>query len=155
MSKTCFSNNTTIDRMTQSTLLKNVFLRDTVPASQVHLSETKTYNELRTVEKPNGFVQELVTVDYPITAEYVASYADGADYHKDPLGAQMRATPRRNLGDITDVQSLLNSDISGFKELLFAVADKFKNQETSKASEAVKASEVSQTVVQEGGSTNE
>lgn len=58
---------------------------------------------------PNGYVQELVEKDYPITSESVTSYADGADYRNDPAQAVANAPARVNLGDITEAQKFLDN----------------------------------------------
>lgn len=71
--------------------------------------EMKTYVSLEKVEMPNGFKQELVVKDYPITSESVSSLAEGADYRNDPAQAIANAPQRVNLGDITEAQKFLSN----------------------------------------------
>lgn len=61
--------------------------------------------------KDNSEVHSLKEVDYPITPEYVNSFADSVDYRIDPLNCPQQ--PRgKNLGDITGTQELLGLDSS-------------------------------------------
>lgn len=70
---------------------------------------TKTYVSLEKRMLPNGFVQELVEKDYPITSKSVTSFADAADYRNDPAQAVANSPQRVNLGNIVETQQFLNN----------------------------------------------
>lgn len=77
----------------------------------------KKYYELQRKTVANGIIEELVEVDYPISPDTVKSYADSADYRRDPFGAVASATPRKNLGDITEAQKASQIDTEMAKEI--------------------------------------
>lgn len=92
-------------------LPKNCFLSDTVTAKDLHTEyKEKQYFELQRKTVPNGIVEELTQVPYSITPETVKSYADSADYHVDPVGAVMRGGQKKNLGDVSAIQKVMNMD---------------------------------------------
>ena len=68
------------------------------------------YDSLEKKELPNGYVVQLEKKDYPINAKSVSSYADGADYRRDPAQAIANAPKRVNLGDVTQVQEFIDSN---------------------------------------------
>lgn len=68
----------------------------------------KKYIELRQKVVPNGIVEEEVVVDYPVTPESVKSFSDSTDFKRD-LNGNLKSG-RTNLGDCTDLQSILNMD---------------------------------------------
>lgn len=78
--------------------------------SASHIAEEKKYVELKQEVLPNGYVEKLEEVDYPINSASVTSYADGADYRNDPLQAVANAPKRVNLGDISEVQAFIEKD---------------------------------------------
>lgn len=77
----------------------------------------KTYAELRRIQTADGFVEKLVEVDYPITQEYVDSFIDTADYHKDLQSAMATPAPGANLGDLCSLQDLCAMDLTAIREL--------------------------------------
>lgn len=70
----------------------------------------KHYFSMERVSKDRGFSDEIIKKDYPITSESVSSYAESADYKRDPIGAIANAPKRQNLGDVTQVQEFLAGD---------------------------------------------
>lgn len=68
----------------------------------------KKYIELRQKVVSNGIVEEIVEVDYPVTPESVKSFSESTDFKRD-LNGNLK-TGRANLGDCTDLQSILNMD---------------------------------------------
>lgn len=68
------------------------------------------YYELQVKEGNNGITEELVEVDYPYTAEYVASFEQSANYKNDVDGAIANGVKKANLGDITAYQEVLAMD---------------------------------------------
>lgn len=79
-------------------------------------TKCRKYVELQEVPTQNGFVEHYVELDYPITADSVNSYADSADYRKNPEVIR-QAVPRQNLGDISEVQKLLREDMSSLRDI--------------------------------------
>ena len=102
-------------RMKSFLLQAEVYVR--YPQCTINKQKCKRYVELRDIEANNGFYQKYVTVDYPITPESVNSYADAADYRKNPEVIN-QAVARRNLGDITETQKILNSDMTELQRLV-------------------------------------
>ena len=89
----------------------NWYLRERSAPIQVQDVRTRKYFELEERTDDKGFKgQVLVEKDYPITPEYVSSFAASSDYRADPVGAINRAPVCRNLGDITAVQEALGLD---------------------------------------------
>lgn len=98
---------------------KNWHLRYQTPIQTVKSERTRKYFDLKDVDHGDGLHrEELVEMDYPITPEYVTSFADGADYHNDPVGAVEKASARTNLGDITAVQRALGLDFETARRLV-------------------------------------
>lgn len=79
-------------------------------------TKCRRYVELQEIPTQNGVVEHYVELDYPITAESVNSYADSADYRKNPEVIR-QAVPRQNLGDISEVQKLLREDMSALRDI--------------------------------------
>lgn len=71
-------------------------------------SHVKKYYSLEEKKLRNGYIEELETKDYPINSDSITSYADGADYRRDPAGAVANAPKRVNLGDVSQVQDFLS-----------------------------------------------
>lgn len=107
------------------------------PERVVGTQRVKQYNVLREVPYANGIREELVAVDYPITPESVNSYADSADYHTNPEVIR-QATPRQNLGDITEVQQMLRNDMSQMQAMVASAQETLKKIENYQAKTATK-----------------
>lgn len=80
-----------------------------VGVAQTPNVEQKKYYSLEKRMLPNGYVQEVLQKDYPITSKSVTSYADGADYRNDPSQAIANAPKRVNLGDVSEAQRFLQN----------------------------------------------
>ncbi len=93
-------------------VLKNCFLTVSAPIGDDIPGERspERYFELRRTVVDSGISEELVEVDYPITKEYVNSFADSADYRVDPL-SKVRPNGGKNLGDIVDLQNMTAMDM--------------------------------------------
>lgn len=116
-------------RIKSSLLQAEIYVR--YPKCTINKQERKRYVELRDVEAQNGFFQKYVTVDYPITPESVNSYADAADYRKNPEVIN-QAVARRNLGDITEIQRITNSDMTQLRALVEKSQDVLKRLESTR-----------------------
>lgn len=117
-------------RVKSSLIQAEVYVR--YPKCTINKQERKRYVELKDVETSNGLFQKYVTVDYPITPESVNSYADSADYRTNP-DVINQAVARKNLGDITEVQHLLNSDATQLRRIVQEAQDVLKRVEQARA----------------------
>lgn len=128
----------------------NWVLRERAPLPSVKSERTRKYFELEEHVDEKGFRGEvLVEKDYPITPEYVTSFAAGADYHQDPVGAIANAPKRSNLGDITALQRALGLDyetarhlFSEFRAAAKRAAEKLSTASSGQDSSASAGSEV-------------
>ncbi|WGL31075.1 hypothetical protein [Dipodfec virus UOA04_Rod_707] len=100
-----------MSKRVQSNLLQqNVFVREAVNLLSLQPAAQKTYETLDEVISDDGVKLVSRVVDYPITPEYVSSFADGCDYRLDPFAAANRPAVSKNLGDIRGTQELSNMD---------------------------------------------
>lgn len=118
-----------------NTVRQNCYVRDIRPVEDdtVNQSLCKKYSVLEKKQLPNGYIEEVVEKDYPITPESVKSYADSADYRNDPMQAIANAPKRVNLGDVTEVQKFIESDPQEAVRVFRDVAkqlEKFSAQKT-------------------------
>lgn len=72
----------------------------------------KQYNVIVRTTSPEGVKEEMQYIDYPITPEYVKSFADSCNYKNDPLANLNLPSSRPPLGDITGLQNILQKDNS-------------------------------------------
>lgn len=119
---------------TNCCLIQNCFLREATERHDCRFSkQPKTYIELQKKVVSNGIKEEYVEVEYPHTAERVSSYAEAADYRRDPFAAIAKSQPRENLGNIIDLQKLANMDTSARKayiDSLSAAVETLKKVDT-------------------------
>ncbi|UPW41198.1 hypothetical protein [Sigmofec virus UA08Rod_5092] len=109
-----------------SQLLKqNCFLRDVARLIDVDTVGILTYESLDEVTTEDGIVLKRSVEDYPITPDYVNSFADTADYHNDPQGAILRAPKRVNLGDVTELQRVSGMDSEQMRALAKQIQERF------------------------------
>lgn len=113
----------------------SVVVRTRIPKNAFQINRTylkgETYFELQTKEAPNGIVQELVEVEYPITPESVKSFVEETDYKKNPELLQANAG-RKNLGDVTAMQDLQKLDMSAMRAQISALSAKLAEYEKNK-----------------------
>lgn len=102
-------------RVISNLLEAEVYVR--FPVRLVGKNEIKQYLELQEVPYSNGVREEYVLVDYPVTEDSVNSYADSADYRTNPEVIS-QAQPRKNLGDVSEIQKTLRNDLSEMREML-------------------------------------
>lgn len=102
----------------------------------VHNYSGKKYHELRNVDVANGMAQVPVAVPYPITPDSVKSYAASADYRNDPAAAMAMQPPAPNLGDLTDIQKVLSSDMESARELYANLKQVFEGAAAAKTATA-------------------
>lgn len=124
-------------------ILQNVYLSVARTAEDLNTkNEGKKYYELRRHVLQDGIKEEYVSVDYPITPEYVKSFGDSADYKKDIAGAVVESAQnaRVNLGDVSALQDVLSNDSESARKLRNDIKQAILNIE--KAQKAQKQSEV-------------
>lgn len=103
-------------------LQQDVYVRDLRYSKPLvrHRDSVRGYFAEFVEVKDNSEIHSLKEVDYPITPEYVNSFADSVDYRIDPLNCSQ--LPRgKNLGDMTGVQELLELDSSSLKSKIEAL----------------------------------
>lgn len=119
------------------------------PVCLIDGKPVRKYCELQQQPCSNGVIEQYVEVDYPITPESVNSYADTADYKKNP-DVITTAVPRQNLGDVSEIQKVLSNDMSALRDMLAhgkevlakVEASQVAKQATEKTVEETKQSEV-------------
>ena len=111
-------------------LKQNCYVRCVTPlAVKSQSDKVGSYYELQEKQFPNGFCYELVECDYPITKESVKSYESSTNYKTDLDGALR--TNKKNLGDITQVQQLMQDDARKFFETYNRVAAQLAEYQAS------------------------
>lgn len=100
-------------------IAQDCYIRDVTP-KVVKRSEYASRRFPSLVEVPDsvGVHYDLRDFDYPITPESVKSYVDSTDYKRDPAAAIAAGARGVNLGDITEAQRIVNSDVSTVRSTL-------------------------------------
>lgn len=95
-----------------------------------HTPAPAKYYELEKKVMPYGEIESVVEKDYPITQDYVASYASGVDYKRDLETAM--AAPKKGVGlaDVTSIQELMAMDTAAVRAMLDKVDTLKKAQST-------------------------
>lgn len=134
-------------------LMQNCFLREVSEQHDCRFSkQPKTYVELQNKVVSDGIKQEYVEVEYPHTAERVNSYAEAADYRRDPFAAIVKSQPRENLGNIIDLQKLANMDTSARKAYINSLSEAIETlKKSTTVAPDVKADENTQSEVKSNG----
>lgn len=114
-------------RVQSNLLQQNCFVRDVTVFSESTLSPVDSFVSLDEVSDPSGIHFEEKVYPYPITPQYVDSFIDSSDYHKDPVGALNNAVSRRNLGDLTDLQNVSSMDMSTARALYSELSRKLSS----------------------------
>lgn len=115
-------------------LQQNCFVSDmcrgVVPT---HLDNSK-YVSLDEVTTEKGIELRETVNDYPITPEYVDSFAESADYKSDVAGAIAKGSSRPNLGDISSMQKVLSMDTEQARALYTQLSERFAQKSTPQSS---------------------
>lgn len=94
------------------------------------------YFELREIQLENGIIEKLVEVDYPITPDYVKSFASSCDYRND-IDAALNSPPRgQNLGDVTSLQDILSMDLSSVRDMQAKLAEVEKTLQSAQSAQS-------------------
>lgn len=113
-------NNYGSSRVQSNLLQQNCFVRDVtrkVDLGDTPKSSEGSYVSLDEVTTSTGVEIRRTVEPYPITPQYVSSFAESSDYRKDPFSAITNGIRRKNLGDIVDVQRVAGMDMSSAQEL--------------------------------------
>lgn len=122
-----------LHRVPSNLLQQNCFVRDITKNSQSSASPLLTFDSLDEVTTERGVEFRVSENPYPITPQYVNSFADSSDYRRDPVGAVNNSHNRVNLGDITDFQKVVSMDMTEARTLYSQLRDKFSKSEVSKS----------------------
>lgn len=120
-------------RVQSNLLQQNCFIRDvtraidlkvasSVDSSYLSLDEEVSSEGVKIVKKP---------VPYHITPDFVSSFADSADYRRDPANAVANGVSRRNLADCTDFQKIVGMDSAAQYELYNQLKTKFSKSNSN------------------------
>lgn len=112
----------------------------------------KTYYELREIQTDDGYVEKLVEVDYPITPDYVKSFANSSDYRNDIERAMNEPARGVNMGDMTNLQDIVNMDMTAVKDLQAKLAERAKQLQATQETAQNTTQETAQNI--ESGVTN-
>lgn len=115
-------------RIQSNLLQQNCFVRDVTRKVDIQGSVPDFFESLDEVVTDKGIELKRSVEPYPITPQYVSSFADSSDYRKDPLQAISSGVNRQNLGDISDVQRVAALDFSDAR----ALYERLKKQFDSK-----------------------
>lgn len=120
-------------RVNSNLLQQNCFVRDVTRKSEVTCDSSSTSSFFSLDEKltKNGTEFFLTEYPYPITPQYVNSFVDSSDYRRDPISAINNGVNRRNLGDITGVQSLSSMDMTQARSLYEQLSKVFNTSNTT------------------------
>lgn len=119
-------------------LQQDIYIRDCLPAYEKSCPVSKKYFELQRKTVSNGIVEELVECDYPVTQESVNSYLDTSDYRNNPAQAVLNATPRKNLGDIVEVQDFIANNPAEALSIYKQVSEKLSKIDLTKVEQKQK-----------------
>lgn len=113
-------------------LKQNCFLRECVDIPFRAAEKITKYESIDEVTTDKGVELRYTEHDYPITPEYVNSFAESADYRRDPISAIANGGSRKNLGDITDMQNVSAMDTEQARNLYEQLKQKFGKAEELK-----------------------
>lgn len=85
----------------------------------------KVYVSLDEVSTDDGVSRRYTENDYPITPESVASYAESCNYKTDVLGNIARFRGGVNLGDVREIQDIVNMDSAAAAKFYSELAARF------------------------------
>ncbi|UPW41471.1 hypothetical protein [Dipodfec virus UA23Rod_1125] len=125
-------------KIRSNVLQQNCYVRDIRDAKSDISSNIvpEYYYDVVTVTSEDGSQREDIVVQpYPYSAESVASYSDGIHYWQ--CGLDAPRTSKKNLGDITGIQKLLNNfDSATLRQFYNSLKDKFSQSQSEKGKTA-------------------
>lgn len=111
----------------ESNLIKqNCYVRDVVPPHDVRTvyKSDESYPILETKTVDNGIRDEISFKPYPITPEYVNSFADSCDISRDLASAATNVRHDANLGDVREAQKLASLSLSDIRRIISDLQEK-------------------------------
>lgn len=118
-------------RIRSNLLQQNCFVRDISAAVDLAAPfEDSTFVSLDEKVTESGLEFSYNEYPYHITPQYVNSFAEGADYHRDPLSAISSSAPRVNLNDIRNLQDVSSMDTEQSLALFKQLQAKFAQTQT-------------------------
>ena len=91
-------------------IIANIYARNQhLLDTRLKQNGNKTYYELVEKQDNCGYHEEFVEVPYPITADYVKSFAGGADYRNNIAESWNAPARGVNVGDAVGLQDLLTT----------------------------------------------
>lgn len=107
-------------------LKQNCFRSESRPLF-VDLEKTKSQPlsfaqfDIKKNDDGSGVAYETNTYDYPITKEFVNSFASSCDFKADLQSNLNRPAPAANMVDVRDIQKTFQGDMSDFRARLSAL----------------------------------
>lgn len=115
---------------------QNCFVRDITPIVDLKTDYPEQFYESmeEIIDTDNPSLSHIRKIyPYEITPEYVNSFADGADFRKDPVSAIVNAPKnRQNLSDIRDFQRVVEMDDTSARNLFEELKQRFQKTEPPK-----------------------
>lgn len=112
-------------------LQQNCFVRDCTFGRDLKSSSAlSTYLSVDEHTDSTGLRINYNEYPYPITPQYVNSFVDSSDYHRDPTNAVANGVKRVNLNDVSSIQSLSKLDSSAQRALYEQLRSKFSSLKT-------------------------
>lgn len=117
-------------RVVSNLLQQNCYIRDITRLVDLKTDNSvdKTYYSLDEIVDSDGVKIVKNPVPYHITPDFVASFADSADYRRDPANAIANGVKSKNLGDCVDFQKLMNMDSASLASLYSQLQAKFNTK---------------------------
>lgn len=112
---------------------QNCYIRDVSVAPAVSVGSVDKFVSLDEVVTDKGIELRETEHDYPITPEYVNSFAESASYKTDVVGAVAKAQPGKNLGDIRAMQDVSSMDMEHARALYTQLAERFAKAQSAPA----------------------
>lgn len=113
-------------RVVSNLLQQNCFVRDVSRAVDLNSSSSDvSFYSLDEIQEDDGIKFKKNLYPYPITPEYVKSFADSSDYRRDPVGAISNGVKGNNIGDCSSIQKILSMDSGSLSALYKQLQAKF------------------------------
>lgn len=125
-------------RIVSNLLQQNCYVRDVTRSVDLKSpsSSDSQYLSLDEEQTDEGFKIKKNLYPYPITPDYVASFADSSDYRRDPANSVVSGVKGKNIGDCTDFQKIMNMDSSDMYALYNQLKTKFSKPVSQTVSDA-------------------
>lgn len=132
------SRNSKSHRVESNLLQQNCYVRDVVRAVDLNTDSSKniSYYSLDEIQEDDGIKFKKNLYDYPITPDYVKSFADSSDYRRDPANAVANGVNKVNIPDCASIQKIMNMDSVSLSALYSQLQSKFSSASASVSSKS-------------------